>query len=580
MKPPPDLTFPLNVYAQSLYLHQGQVDYLHYGLVEETEDAWEVGAQQAQQRATDLLLTHLPPPPARLLEVGLGLGTLADTLVKRGYEVTAISPDSSQVNRPHHPHLELHGVSFEEFPIPAHRYEILVFQESAQYIQSLTLFNKAHDLLNDNGTLLIMDEVSLRRTRDDSVEGLPLLKYSLAQAERCGFELITHLDLSKQALPTLGYLLKVIEIYQAKLLSELPVSATQLQDLINSLRLYQQKYREGRYGYVLLSFQKRETPRWRITEVTSIHQTAMRTLFKQVFKHPLSSELWAWKYAEGRGLGVAAWQADQMVAHYGGVVRELSYFGQPKTGVQIVDVMVAASQRAILTRRGPYFLVGATFPECYAGYGSKILLGFGFPTARAIRTAELAGLYADVGKMVEIRWSCETTWPHLGSRIRHLHPQTILQDRDLIDLLWEQMRAQLSQYIVGVRDWSYVRHRYLEHPHKQYELLLVTRRWGGQPLGMVVVYRDLETPTLCKLLDIIAPPAQIPLLLRQTRRVVASWGRSTLSLWITEQCAHWFGGGEIHPLEVRIPHCIWYEGPPTEEVRGHWWLMGGDTDFM
>jgi len=63
------LDFPLNVYAHTLYLQQGEVQYLHYGLVEAQEDAWAVGALTAQQRATELLLTQLPPPPAQILEV-------------------------------------------------------------------------------------------------------------------------------------------------------------------------------------------------------------------------------------------------------------------------------------------------------------------------------------------------------------------------------------------------------------------------------------------------------------------------------------------------------------------------------
>lgn len=575
------LSFPLNVYAYSLALHQGQVDYLHYGLVEEEEEAWEIGAHLAQQRATDLLLTHLPPPPCRILEVGLGLGTLTQVLATRGYSITAISPDPHQIHLVSpHPQLELQCVTFEAFNRPLQSYEVLIFQESAQYIKPLTLFNKAYDLLVDAGTLLIMDEVNLRRTPHDEVEGLPFLKYSLAQAQRCGFKLIEHLDLSKKAAPTLDFLLKIIETYHEQILAGLSLHADQLQALIRSLQKYQQKYRDGRYGYGLFSFQKKEAPRWRITEVVPHDEEAIRNLFAQVFQHPLSPEMWAWKYAQGRGMATVAWQGTQMVAHYGGIVRDILYFGQAQQGVQIVDVMVASTERSVLTRHGPYFLVGATFPECYAGYGAKILLGFGFPTARAIRVAELMGLYREVGKMIEIRWHCTQGPPKFWSQIRHLHPQERPNDREVINQLWECMHPDLHQAIVGVRDWHYVRHRYLAHPHKRYELLLVTKRFFGQPLGIVVLHQDPENPTLCKLLDIIAPLAHLPLLIEQTRRIVAHWGKQTLSLWMTEQFAPLFPGGEHFPIDVRIPHCVWYEGPPTEEVQGHWWLMGGDTDFM
>jgi SAM-dependent methyltransferase len=584
MKPPEHihLTFPLNVYAHSLYLQQGQVNYLHYGLVEENEDVWELGALAAQQRSTDLLLARLPPPPCRILEVGIGLGTLAALLMERGYQVTGICPDPYQIaiaRQRIHSGFRLQCLTFEEFNTLEQSYEVILLQESAQYLKPLTLFNKAHHLLSEKGQLLIIDEIGLRRCPQDGLEGLPLLKYSLAQAERCGFKLLEQLDLSKKAAPTLDYLLSIIQIYQQQLLSDLNLSAKRLADLVDSLRLYQDKYRDGRYGYVLLRFEKTKTPYWRVVEITSNDQEAVRTLFERVFKNQMSKALWEWKYGHGRGMAMAAWKKGRIVAHYGGVLRELCYFGVPKTGVQIADVMVDEKERGILTRQGPYFLAGATFPEYYAGYGNRILLGFGFPTGRAIRVAELLGLYAQVGKMTEIRWSTHHGLPHLWTRIRHLHPLEHAADREVVNHLWNQMQGGFKEAIIGVRDWDYVQHRYISHPLKHYDILVVSNRFGGEPLGMVVLSREAE---ICKLLDIIAPLKHLNTLIKQTQRIVGRWGIPTLSLWITENFVNLFTqtGGESYPLDVRIPHCIWYDGPPVSEVQGKWWLMGGDTDFM
>jgi SAM-dependent methyltransferase len=584
MKPPEHihLTFPLNVYAHSFYLQQGQVNYLHYGLVEENEDIWELGALATQQRSTELLLARLPPPPCRILEVGIGLGTLAALLIEQGYQVTGICPDPYQIAIARQRikcGFRLQCLTFEEFNTLEQSYEVILLQESAQYLKPLTLFNKAHHLLSEKGQLLIIDEIGLRRHPQDGLEKLPLLKYSLAQAERCGFKLLEQIDLSKKATPTLDYLLSIIQIHQPQLLSDLNLSAKQLTDLIDSLRLYQDKYRDGRYGYVLLHFEKTKTPYWQVLEITSNDREAVRSLFERVFKNQMSQALWEWKYAQGRGMAMAAWKKGQIVAHYGGVIRELWYFGVPKTGVQIADVMVDKKERGILTRHGPYFLAGATFPEYYAGYGNRILLGFGFPTTRAIRVAELLSLYAEVGKMTEIRWSTQSGWPHLWTRIRHLHFLEPAAVRELVNQLWNQMQGDFKAAIIGVRDGDYVQHRYISHPLKHYDILLVSNRFGGRPLGIVVLYREAE---VCKLLDIIAPLNQLNTLIKQTRRIVGRWGIPTLSLWITENFVDLFTqtGGEAYPLDVRIPHCIWYEGPPVSEVRGKWWLMGGDTDFM
>ncbi len=43
---------------------------------------------------SEFLLLHLPPPPARVLEVGCGDGELARALVDAGYEAVAVDPEA------------------------------------------------------------------------------------------------------------------------------------------------------------------------------------------------------------------------------------------------------------------------------------------------------------------------------------------------------------------------------------------------------------------------------------------------------------------------------------------------------
>lgn len=79
-----DFTFPLNAYSHILCKDYGDFEYLHYGLFEQGNP----NIKKAQQRATDLLFSHLPPCPCRVLEVGIGLGTTLSNLVKMGYDAT------------------------------------------------------------------------------------------------------------------------------------------------------------------------------------------------------------------------------------------------------------------------------------------------------------------------------------------------------------------------------------------------------------------------------------------------------------------------------------------------------------
>jgi hypothetical protein len=244
--------------------------------------------------------------------------------------------------------------------------------------------------------------------------------------------------------------------------------------------------------------------------------------------------------------------------------------------------MVLPSERAVLTRTGPFFLTAASFLEANIGYGAQYLVGFGFPNERAMRVAERLGLYAEVGRMVEVCWpplsTPLSTQLVLGPCVHHLDPEKADLHGRLVDRLWMRMRHDLRDGIVGVRDWSYVRHRYLRHPHKRYNVLLMKSRFIGRALGIVALNRGGES---CELVDIIAPLKHLPLLVNQTRRMAALWGMNGVYCWITKSYAELFTntGGKSIDLDIRIPTSAWTPGPRPEDISGRWWLMSGDTDF-
>jgi SAM-dependent methyltransferase len=576
-----NIAFPLNVYAHSLSLEEDQVDYLHYGLFKPDESIHQV--QIAQQRSSDLVLKYLPKPPCRILEIGIGLGTTASILAERGYSITGISPDPYQVaiakeRVPDTVNLEC--ISFEAFSAPKESFDVILLQESAQYINSLLLYNKSYDLLSSNGVVLLLDEFSLKRSAEYIVDNLHILTYNVAQAQRCGFNLSEQIDLCKPAAPTVDYLLWVIKKHRASLVAYLALQDGVLDNLLIALGEYKQKYHNGSYGYFLLKFSKKPDLRWKITTVTAPDKDAVKILFNEVFQpEQMSDALWEWKYGQERGLGIAAWRDGKMIAHYGAIRREINYFGQAKLAIQIADVMVSVKERGSLTRQGAFFLTAATFPESYVGYGARFWLGYGFPSQRAMKIAEHLNLYAPVGKMIELRWQSNTTKPHLWTRIRHLQPQHKKKNKKIINKLWMNMANSLKKALVGVRDWNYVQHRYFLHPHKQYEILLITRRFTNQALAVVVIHRQDET---CRIMDFIGNPKYLPETIKQIRRMAGVWGMKTVIVWITANFSKVFPqqDAEEHDLEIIIPHTIWSKTVPPTEIEGHWWLMSGDTDFL
>lgn len=320
---------------------------------------------------------------------------------------------------------------------------------------------------------------------------------------------------------------------------------------------------------------KQRQPRWHPAWVRREQKDAWHDLFKSSFGYDMSLLVWAWKYRDADRLGVGVWNGDDLVAFYGGMPRAIIYLGKPAMAVQIGDVMVHPSQRGLLTRNGPFKIAAATFIEQQVGFDRPNLLAFGFPEDKAVRLGERIGLYAQVDSMTEVRWPA-------------LRKRTVLQafarpvsdsNAAAVDKLWEEMKRALQNSIVGVRNWAFVRSRYLMHPLRPYSVFLVRRRFSGAALG-VVVLRDRQEQGV-ELVDIVAPPERFHELLHVGRRYAARMGRAEVFTWITTSHLAMLAaaGGNKIPLSLVIPVTIWSSGPTPDELRGRWWLMAGDTDF-
>ena len=311
--------------------------------------------------------------------------------------------------------------------------------------------------------------------------------------------------------------------------------------------------------------------RWEIRHVRSRDFDGIATLFHEVFGHNLSRALWDWKYAHGRGNAVVAVRHGTVIAHYGGMYRDVMLCGAPEWVFQICDVMVHPKERGVMTRQGPFLLTAATSAEIYGP------LGFGFPNARAMQVAEKMGLYTEVGQMVSVRWAPSEPGFRWRTRVQVVKLRSE-SGPDQINALWTAMKCDLRDSVVGVRDWAYVEHRYLSHPHNHYELLVVTSRLTGKPLGAMVLRREGEA---CELLDVIAPMAHLPLVIDQARRLTGLWGLNRLYCWISKNNAHRFVdcSGTEEMLNVTIPTSSWTNDPRANVFKDKWWLMSGDTDF-
>lgn len=470
-------------------------------------------------------LKGLLPAATRLLLVGQDVAAMADGLSAQGYLVTA-APLFQPRDFAQFPSATRQGVYQTDIPGALPQAErtgfgaALVVGVSAD-IHPLALFEGLARCLDQDGVVVLMG----REPQDGPPRVRRWLEYLAAIAGRCGFTALEG---------------------NADIPSDDPASFVR-------------------------AFRKTAVPRWQLRHLRPDDYAEIAVLFQEVFGHPLSPELWAWKYAHGRGNAVLASRGGVLVAHYGGMYREILLCGTPEWAYGGSDVMVHPQERGVMTRQGPFLLTAATTAELYGP------VAFGFPTERAMLVAERMGLYTKAGQMAEVRWEPAASRLRLRTRVRPLSRDNVA-DHALVDRLWERMAQDLRHSVVGLRDWKFIDHRYFGHPHHAYDVLAVTSRITGQALG-VVVLRRLEGS--CELLDVIAPLAHLPLVLDQARRMTARWGLPYLYCWITGNHAHHFVacGGKQEPLNVFIPTSCWTDDPRVDMLKDKWWLMSGDTDF-
>lgn len=223
---------------------EGSVRYLHYGLFDDEHEP----LLTAQERSTELLLSRLPLPPARLLEVGIGLGTTLRRLLSLGYAAEGITPDRHQIAMAGA--LPVHCAAFETYE-PGATYDAIVFQESSQYIDSEALFANAARLAP---RVIALDEFALQPLEEEGA--LRSREAFLAAAQRHRFVVTEELDLSRQAAPTMSYFTHRIPAWRDRLIADLGLTGQQIDDLVTSGAKYRERYANGIYGYRLLTLRK------------------------------------------------------------------------------------------------------------------------------------------------------------------------------------------------------------------------------------------------------------------------------------------------------------------------------------
>jgi MPBQ/MSBQ methyltransferase len=144
---------------------------LHYGLW----DGLEVTAgnlRAAQEAYSARLFAHLPPAPARILDIGGGAGETAKALIAMGHRVEIVVPSAFLAGRcrANAPGAVVHECRFEDFAGTG-PFDLCLFSESFQYIHLTRGLPRCLPLLAPQGRILIADCFRTDAYRGPKAEG-------------------------------------------------------------------------------------------------------------------------------------------------------------------------------------------------------------------------------------------------------------------------------------------------------------------------------------------------------------------------------------------------------------------------
>ncbi|MCZ2721350.1 ATP-binding cassette domain-containing protein [Marinomonas sp. 15G1-11] len=372
--------------------------------------------------------------------------------------------------------------------------------------------------------------------------------------------------------------------------------------------------------------------RWHTEEASNIPPPQLFRLFERCFGHPLTPELWRWKYQHAISPGVAVLERERVVAFNGGMPRAGLLFGENSHFVQMGDIMVDPKTRGVLTKKGPFYLAVQAYLEKNIGEGKCYSHGFGFPNERAYLVGEKQNVYANIDIIQEPHWPIiyeptdsglmddaglvqSTLNLDLEPLTWSLDPRENSQTNYQIDQLWQKMSLSLRHLAVGNRDSRWLQYRYHNKPDNDYKLYWVKRTAHSAVRGSAVTMNEPVTNesaaidgtpatanAQARLLGLIVvkhhPDQGVELLDFLCEKQDAEWiisaaqllaGRLAPNLtssfdlfaWMTPSVVSWFdpSKAEIRATPVIIPGSALDNKAHAQQIKGKWWLLGGDSDF-
>ena len=312
---------PFNFYRLML-----DSDHLHFGFW--PENSPNLSLEEAQERMFDCLLLHFPDPPATVLDVGCGLGLSAYYLSEKGYHVTAIAPSKELIDYASENYgksnIDFHVTGFldnNDSPFMSRKYDVILFQESLQYLNPLdSVFKKARSLLEPKGVVIIGDEICYDKSIKKET-AVHLFGDVVTGLFENGFRITVNKKIGKNVIKTCD---KVIQRFTEK--SERIVSsvdkkdaADRLEYFLNGWKSQKKWYLDNNMGYDIF-VAKNDKIFFRA--YNDGDETYILQAFNKVFNTNRTIEHWYWKFRDNpfgtHKIAEAVTEDGALAAHYCG----------------------------------------------------------------------------------------------------------------------------------------------------------------------------------------------------------------------------------------------------------------------
>jgi SAM-dependent methyltransferase len=467
-------------------------DHLHFGLWPDDESE-PASVAEALEAMLVRLISFLPAPPARVLDVGCGLGLSAHLLRIRGFDVTAIAPSPELIGYA----TRRYGTDGPDFRVLGFfdsdpevfepgRYDALLFQESLQNLHPLhEAMRKARGLLRDGGTIVIGDEVCY----DDALRGetaVHMARDIYAGLSEHGFRILENEQLGQRVLPTCEAALKGLTERFGDIVSLMddPDAERNLRFFFDGWKKQTSWHRSGRFGYETFAGRK---DGFAIRPYMAGDEDDIVPLFNQVFHTERGLDHWYWKYRDNpygsHRISVGISPEGEVVSHYAGYpIPFCSTIEGGGTPCYFLTVHAGDTFTHPKVRRiglGKTGLLARTTFYYYAKFLEGFVpFAFGFNTA-VIKQLGERYLGYQFGDPV-VQWAKDLSKDRSGrpGLLDAIFSGFRAEEVFCVNDEWDDFfsRVSPSYGFLVKRDARYLAWRYLNCPDKAYRLFTVRRR--------------------------------------------------------------------------------------------------------